>query len=124
MIDTKQQWGIFILRVGLSVLFLWFGFSQFLDQSTWVSWVPEWAMQLTGLEAEMIVLLNGGFEIAMGVLLALGLYIRPAAMLLGLHLIVLVIEIGLSPVGLRDFAILMATFALSLLPPDPYSLDA
>lgn len=122
--ERKTEWGIFVLRVGLATLFLWFGFSQFFDQSAWTSWVPDWAMHLTGLEAEMIVLLNGGLEIALGVLLALGLYIRPAAILLGLHLAVLVFEIGLSPIGMRDFAIMMATFALALLPPDPYSLDA
>jgi uncharacterized membrane protein YphA (DoxX/SURF4 family) len=122
--QARTEWGVFVLRIGLAVLFLWFGFSQFLDQSAWVSWVPEWAMSITGLEAEMIVLLNGGFEIAFGVLLALGLYMRPAAALLGLHLAVLVFEIGLSPIGLRDFAIMMASFALALMPPDPYSLDA
>lgn len=120
----RSEWGIFVLRAGLAVLFLWFGFSQLLDQSQWTSWVPQWAMNLTGLEAEMIVLLNGGFEIAFGVLLALGLYMRPAAALLGLHLAVLVFEIGLTPIGLRDFAIMMASFALALMPPDPYSLDA
>ncbi len=122
MIDSK--WGIVILRVGLSILFLWFGFTQFLDQATWTSWVPQWTVNLTGLEAEMIVLLNGGFEIAFGVLLALGLYIRPAAVLLGLHLAVITFEIGLNSVGMRDFAIMMATFALAFLGPDPYSLDA
>lgn len=120
----KTELGIFVLRIGLAVLFLWFGFSQFLDQSAWISWVPEWAMNLTGLEAEMIVLLNGGFEIAFGVLLALGLYIRPAAALLGLHLALITFEIGLNSVGLRDFAIMAASFALALMPPDPYSLDA
>lgn len=122
--QPRTEWGIFVLRVGLAVLFLWFGFSQFLDQAAWTSWVPEWAMNLTGLEAEMIVLLNGGFEIAFGVLLALGLYVRPAALLLALHLAFITFEIGLNSVGLRDFAIMMATFALALMPPDPYSLDA
>lgn len=118
------MWGIFVLRVGLAILFLWFGFSQFLDQAAWTSWVPEWAIAFTGLEAEMIVLLNGGLEIALGILLALGLYIRPAAIILGLHLALITFEIGLNSVGMRDFAIMMATFALALLPPDPYTLDA
>lgn len=122
--ERKTEWGIFVLRIGLAILFLWFGFSQFFDQAAWTSWVPQWAMSLTGLEAEMIVLLNGGLEIALGVLLALGLYIRPAAVLLGLHLAVITFEIGLNSVGMRDFAIMAATFGLALLPPDPYSLDA
>ena len=95
----RTEWGIFILRIGLAVLFLWFGFSQFLDQAAWTSWVPEWAMNLSGLEAEMIVLLNGGLEIALGVLLALGLYIRPAAVLLGRR----PLDLLLHPPGLRGF---------------------
>ena len=122
VVDPK--WGIFVLRVGLSILFLWFGFSQFLDQSSWLSWVPAWATSISGLEPKMIVLLNGGFEIAMGVLLALGLYTHTAATLLALHLAVLVFEIGLTPIGMRDFAIMMSTFALALIGPDHYSLDA
>ncbi|MFZ2555765.1 MAG: DoxX family protein [Minisyncoccia bacterium] len=121
---TDPQKGIFILRISLAILFLWFGFSQLLDASSWISWVPGWAENLTGLEPEMIVLLNGGFEIAMGVLLALGLYTRIAAIFLALHVALLVFEIGLTPIGFRDFAIMGATFALALLGPDEYSLDA
>ena len=121
---THPQKGVFILRISLAILFLWFGFSQLLDPSAWTSWVPAWAESLTGLEPRMIVLLNGGFEIAMGVLLALGLYARVASVLLGLHLAVLVFEIGLTPIGFRDFAIMGAVFALALMDPDEYSLDA
>lgn len=121
---TDSQKGIFIIRVSLAIMFLWFGFSQLLDAPSWVSWVPAWAENLTGLEPAMIVLLNGGFEIAMGVLLALGLYMRIAAVLLALHLVVLVFEIGPTPIGFRDFAIMGATFALAFLGPDKYSLDA
>lgn len=124
MLHIDPKWGTFVLRVGLAILFLWFGFSQFFDQSAWISWVPTWATNLTGLEPEMIVLLNGGFEIAFGILLALGLYIRIAAALLALHLAVLVFEIGLTPIGMRDFAIMVSTIALALLGPDEYSLDA
>lgn len=122
--QPKTEWGIFILRIGLAILFLWFGFSQFFDQAAWTSWVPQWAMSLTGLEAEMIVLLNGGLEIALGILLALGLYTRPAAVILGLHLALIIFEVGLNSVGMRDFAIMAASFALAFFPPDPYSIDA
>jgi|SRR3989338_879605 len=120
----RPEWGTFVLRIGLSILFLWFGFSQFLDQSAWISWVPQWAMNLTGLEAEMIVLLNGGFEIAFGVLLALGLYIRPVALVLVLHHAMIIFDIGPTAIGIRDFGLMMATLALAFMPPDPYSLDA
>jgi uncharacterized membrane protein YphA (DoxX/SURF4 family) len=122
--DTALAWGIFVLRVGLSALFLWFGFSQFLDPSSWTSIVPAWATALTGLEPSMIVLLNGGFEIAAGSLLALGLYMRFAAAILAIHLAVIIFDLGFTAIAVRDFAIMMSTFALALIGPDRYSLDA
>ena len=112
---TRQEWGIFVLRIGLAALFLWFGFSQLLDSLSWVSWVPEWAVNLLHIPPAMIVLLNGAFEVIAGALIALNLFTRWAALLLGLHLVVLVIDIGLTPIGVRDFAIMMATFALAFL---------
>lgn len=112
---TQQQWGILILRLGLAVLFLWFGFSQLLDGLNWVGWVPEWAVNFLHLPPAMIVLLNGAFEVIAGGLLALNILTRWAALALGLHLLVLVIEIGANEIGLRDFGLMMATFALALL---------
>ncbi|MEK7098456.1 MAG: DoxX family protein [Patescibacteria group bacterium] len=112
---TQQEWGILILRIGLAALFLWFGFSQLIDGLSWVSWVPEWAVNLLHIPPAMIVLLNGAFEVVAGSLLALNIWTRWAALALGLHLLILVIEIGLNEIGLRDFAIMMATFALVFL---------
>ena len=112
---TQQEWGIVILRIGLAALFLWFGFSQIFDSVNWVSWVPEWAVNVLHLPPAMIVLLNGAFEIIAGGLLALNIFTRWVALLLALHLLVLVIDIGANAIGVRDFGIMMATFALALL---------
>ncbi len=112
---TQEQWGILTLRLGLAALFLWFGFSQLLDGLNWVSWVPQWAVNILHIPPAMIVLLNGSFEVVAGSLLALNIWTRWAALLLALHLIVLIFDIGPTAIGVRDFAIMMATFALSLL---------
>lgn len=113
--SSNDEWGVLILRLGLASLFLWFGFSQLIDSVNWVSWVPEWAVNLLHISPAMIVLLNGAFEVIAGALLAINLFTRWAALALGLHLVVLVIDIGLTPIGVRDFAIMMATFALVFL---------
>ena len=76
---TQQEWGILILRIGLAALFLWFGFSQLIDGLSWVSWVPEWAVNLLHIPPAMIVLLNGAFEVVAGSLLALNIWTRWAA---------------------------------------------
>ena len=112
---TKHEIGYHTLRLGLAALFLWFGFSQLLDVANWTGWVPQWAATLTGLSPETIVMMNGSFEVVSGALLALGFFVRYAAILLGLHLVVLVIDIGLNDIGVRDFGLMAATFALAFL---------
>ena len=112
--------GKIILRLGLAALFLWFGFSQIFDGLHWVSWVPAWAVSFFHLPPAMLVLLNGAFEVIAGGMFALGIFVRPVALLLGGHLALIIFGIGLNAIGVRDFGLMMATFALMLLGPDDY----
>lgn len=115
MYDT----GFTILRLGLAAVFLWFGFSQLMDGVSWVSWVPEWAVNLLHIPPAMIVLLNGSLEVIDGALLAINRGVRIAALLLGMHLVIITASIGLTPIGVRDFGLTMATFALFFLASTP-----
>lgn len=118
---NAREWAPVVLRLGLAALFLWFGLSQLADPSLWTSWVPAWATGF-GLESEVIVLLNGSFEMIAGALLAFGIYTRWVSAVLTLHMLVIVIDIGFSPIGIRDAAIGMSTLALALFGEDRYSL--
>lgn len=109
-----------ILRYGLAAMFMWFGFSQLFDGVNWVSWVPEWAPMLLHIPPAMIVLANGLFEVVAGAFLAAGIFVRPVAVLLALHLAVITVEIGLTAIGVRDFGLTVATVALAFLyTPEP-----
>ena len=112
---TPNRIGYHVLRIGLAILFLWFGFSQLLDSLSWVSWVPDWAVNLLSIPPAMIVMLNGVVEVLGGTILAMGLFVLPVVIILGLHLLVIVVEIGATAIGVRDFGLMMATFALGLL---------
>lgn len=112
---TQNDIGVLILRYGLAVVFLWFGFSQLLDGINWVSWVPEWAVNLLHIPPAFIVLANGLFEVIAGTLLALNIWTRWVALALALHLLVITIEIGATAIGVRDFGLTAATLTLSLL---------
>ena len=112
---TSQQIGLLVLRFGLAAVFLWFGFSQLFDGINWVAWVPDWAVSLLHLPPAMIVLGNGLFEVVLGTLLALGVRTTPVAYILALHLFIIVVDIGLTAVGVRDFGLMMAVLALGLL---------
>ena len=117
MTMTQHEWGLTILRLGLAVVFLWFGFSQLFDGVAWVSWVPEWATALIPIPPAMIVLLNGLLEVILGTLLAANILVRPIALLLTLHLALITFEIGATAIGVRDLGLTLATLALFFLTP-------
>ncbi len=112
---NQEQTGVLVLRLGLASMFLWFGFSQLIDSISWVAWVPEWAVTLFHLPPAMIVLGNGLFEVVLGGLLAFGVLTTPVAYLLALHLFIIVCDIGLTAIGVRDAGLMFATLALALL---------
>ena len=120
---NTERFALPVLRFGLVALFLWFGFSQVINSAEWVSWVPVWPTALTGLSAETLVFLNGGFEVVLGSLLAVGFYTRLAALLLSFHLLLIAYELGYNDIGVRDFALAVATLSLSMFQPDRFTLD-
>ena len=115
MFPDRQTLGLSILRLGLAAVYLWFGFSQLFDSVNWVGWVPTWAVELLNIPPAMIVILNGSLEVVLGSLLAVGLFIRPVAFILTVHLALITYEIGVSAIGVRDFGLTMATLALAFL---------
>ena len=112
------------LRFGLSAVYLWFGISQITDAGSWISWVPNWAVSISGMSHTTIVLMNGWLETIAGILLAAGFLTRWVALILMVHIFVLVFEIGLNDIGVRDFGLAMATLSLFLFGKDDYSLDS
>ena len=112
---SRMQIGINILRFGLSAVFLWFGFSQLLDGINWVYLVPDWAVNTLNLPPAMLVLGNGLAEVILGTLLAMGIWTRIVALLLGLHLALITLTLGISPTGVRDFGLVLSTFALAVM---------
>lgn len=112
-----------VLRFGLAFLFLWFGISQITSPDSWTVWVPAWGNSIFGLGPVKLVILNGWFEIAGGLLLALGLWTRAVALVLSLHLFFIAYEIGWNDIGIRDFALAVSTLAVSLFGPGKWSLD-
>jgi len=110
-----------VLRITLSIVYLWFGISQITRPEMWTTIVPSWAI-LPGMSADVIVHLNGYFEIIAGILLVLGIAVRPVALLLFLHMLPIVYSMGLGAIGIRDFGLSFATFAVFLYGADRYSL--
>lgn len=111
-----------VLRIALSILFIWFGVWQLIDPSMWAGFVPAWVAGMMG-GAITLVKLNGFAEIVLGLALLAGFQVRIVAVLLALHLFGIAGSIGFSPLGLRDFALAFATVSVALAGADRWSLD-
>ena len=108
--NTKAE---FVLRVGMALVMLWFGFQQLLHPGAWVGFLPHW-IGLISPNLNNFVYINGMFEIVLGAFLMLGFWTPYIAALLSLHLLGITISVGYGPTGVRDFGLTVALAALSI----------
>mgnify|MGYP003523292725 CR=1 FL=1 len=112
-----------IIRYSFAGLFLWFGYMQLSDPSLWVGFLPQFLGYMP-IPAEMIVQLNGWFELLAAAGLLFGVYVRPIAAVLSMHLLLIAVSVG-GAIGVRDG--ILAVMGVSLAAntsPDPFTLDA
>lgn len=112
----------FLLRYGMAIVFLWFGFSQLHNPSQWTAFLPSW-VSIMPISENHFVLLNGLFEVIAATLLLIGAYVRISAFLLGFHLMGIALSIGITSTGVRDFGLAIASFALAGLGAGKFSID-
>lgn len=116
-----NQRSTLLIRYSLTALFLWFGFQQLTDPSSWITFLPSWTGYFP-IPGEMLIQLNGWFEIVAATMLGLGIWTRLVAGVLGLHLIGIAASVG-GAVGMRDLALGLCTVAITLSHPDAQTLD-
>lgn len=121
-IDKLKPYSIYLLRIGLGIVFLWFGFNQVFDSNSWTSYLPEF-ISILPIEAKSFVLLNGIMEIIFGTLLILGLFTRISSLILSLHLFGIAFSLGYTAIGVRDFGLAIATLVIFFHGEDDFSLD-
>jgi uncharacterized membrane protein YphA (DoxX/SURF4 family) len=112
-----------VLRIGMALVFLWFGSQQLLHTSMWIGLIPDWVTSLTGFTTATVVHFNGAFEIVFGLALLTGYFTRVTALLLALHMLSITFDIGYTAVGVRDFGLSIAAIAVFLNGSDYFTLD-
>ena len=115
--------GPVVLRVALALVFFWFSYMQLSNPDQWSRLVPDFIIY--GIfTANLIVVGNGFLEMILGSLLLVGLYTRIVSLILALHLAMIALSFGMTPVGVRDFGLTFATFSLFFTGAEYLSLDA
>jgi uncharacterized membrane protein YphA (DoxX/SURF4 family) len=69
MSEKMKHFAPIVLRIGLSLVFLWFGTQQLLNTGMWTGLIPDWITSASGFEAATFVYFNGAFEIIFGICL-------------------------------------------------------
>lgn len=113
-----------VLRIGVALVFLWFGTQQLLHTAMWIGLIPKSIISMSGLTAETLVHFNGAFEIVFGFCLLIGFFTRTAALLLALHILDITYVVGYGATGVRDFGLSIATISIFLYGVTSASLDA
>ncbi len=122
-IDKYSKYAPVVLRYGIAIVFLWFGFSQIKNPAAWTRMMPEYVSAMLPFSANTLIYMNGIFEIVFAILLLLGLYTRVVSFLLGLHLLHIISILGYGAIAARDLALAIATFAITLNGADEFCLD-
>ncbi|MDO8521423.1 MAG: DoxX family protein [bacterium] len=101
-----------ILRIGLALVYIWFGVQQILHTATWIGYIPESVLEAVPLEAGTLVHINGAFEIFFAFSLLLGMFTRLSALLLAVHMFDVTFIVGFDAIGVRDFGLSIGTLAV------------
>ena len=112
-----------LLRIGLSLVFLYFGYQQVTSPDNLVGFVPNFLSNLNNITPNNIVLMNGVIELILGTFLLIGLYTKFSSLILGLHLIGITFSMGFNQIAVRDFGLTVATFVVFLNGVDSWCLD-
>ena len=101
-----------ILRVGLAITFLWIGILILKQPDAWGGYLQPWAMNLLIVPLEQAMIATAFLDIVIGFLLLIDFFVWPAALIAGLHLIIVLVVSGITDITVRDIGLLAGTLAL------------
>lgn len=107
--------GKIILRIGLGIVFLYFGSSQLMTPTKWVGLLPNF---LSNVGAGIyFIYLNAVIDLLIGLCFLFGFFIKIVSILAFLHLLFITFFVlGLnSPSGIRDLGLAFASLSLFFL---------
>lgn len=122
--DNQNYLPMFIIRLGLSFVFLWFGIDKFIQPMFWASWMPKILIDAIPFSKIIFIYILGLGELILGVLLLIGLFTRLIALFVAIHLCGVIISIGFNDIAVRDFGLLLSAIALAINKIHYFSLDS
>ncbi|MFT4308914.1 MAG: DoxX family membrane protein [Candidatus Woesearchaeota archaeon] len=111
-----------VLRIGISIVFLWLGVLQLTDSQLWKEYVPDIIIGIIA-NPELLVVINGTVHIVLGTLLLAGGFTRITAWALSANLIIILLGIGYDIIGILTLGMLAGTISIAMTSNDPLRID-
>ncbi len=122
-IDRYKAKAPVVLRIGIALLLLWFGFTNIFTPDRLVGYLSSSTANLLPIPPLQFMVYNGIFEVILGLALLLGFFTRIAAFITFLHIAGIGISLGYNDVAIRDIILAIAAFSVFLHGPDKYCLQ-
>ncbi len=109
--NSVAKW---LLILGLVFVFGDFGIDKFLHPIFWIGWLPSWMDGLAGLPKDGWLKIIGALEILFSIFLLIPVrkLQQTGAILMILHLIGILTQVGWNDVAVRDIGIMVSAIAL------------
>ena len=120
--ERLQQYAPFVARLGLGLVFFWFGMIQIFDGQSFLGYLPDFA-KLLPVQPLTFILFNGVFDSLVGVFLIAGFLTRITAAVAILHLMIVIIGLGYNDIAIRDLGLLIVGISIFFHGPDRWSFD-
>lgn len=104
---------VFLLRIALGGIFLWFGVTAVLDPSSQLFWLASWIRDIPFVGTTAFISVFGVFEILVGLALLLGVFPRFASLLAAAALLGIVVNLGWGEIAFRDAVLFFASLVLA-----------
>ena len=104
------------LRLGLALVFLWFGIDKFIHPNYWINaWTPLWLQSILSrlnIGNLNFIYADGIFEIVLGLGFIFNIFVKLFALLAIVLLLAIALSFGLNEVIIRDAGLIGAALAL------------
>ena len=112
------------IRLGLGVVFGWFGVDKFIHPEAWFKWVPAWVSGIAPVPPNMMMYAQGGLEVLIALFLVLGLFTRVIAVIASVLLAGIILSSGgIHDITIRDLGLFSAALSLAFSGASVFSID-
>jgi len=119
----KEDLGLFLFRVGLGGVFLWFGIDKFFRPMPWTQWIPPWFSGILPIGIVTFIYLLGVIETIVGLMVLTGLYTRLGAGLASALLFGIIVSVGYNEIMIRDAGLLFLALGIAMLGPGEWTVN-